>query len=71
LVTVLAGLGLRLLVIEDNAATERPKQKPPRRNQSYVHGAPSIIFTVLFFKKIGRKGAQARVDNSIKEQRRE
>jgi hypothetical protein len=69
--TVLAGLGLRLLVIEDNAATERLKQKLPPRNQSYVRGAPSIIFTVLFVKKIGRKGAQARVDNSTKEQRRE
>src|SRR5215468_7623680 len=33
---VLAALGLRLLVIEDNAATERLKNKLPPRNQSYV-----------------------------------
>src|SRR5262252_6760966 len=36
---VLAGLGLRLLVIEDNAATERLKNKLPPRNGSYVRSA--------------------------------
>jgi hypothetical protein len=41
------------------------------RNQSYVRSAPSIVLTARFFKRIGRKGAQARIDNSTKEQRRE
>jgi len=68
---VLAGLGLRLLVIEDNAATERLKNRLPPRNSSFVRAAPSIVLTVRFFKKIGRLGARARVDNSTKEQRRE
>jgi len=36
-----------------------------------VRGAPSIVLTVRYFKRIGRKGAQARVDNSTKEQRQE
>ena len=67
---VLAGLGLRLLVIEDNAATERLKNRLQPRNSSFVRAAPSIVLTVRYFKKIGRKGAQARVDNSTKEQRR-
>jgi len=34
-----------------------------------VRAAPSIVFTVRFFKRIGRKGAQARIDNSTKQQR--
>jgi len=68
---VLAGLGLRLLVIEDEQATLRLKNRLPPRNQSYVRGAPSIVLTVRYFKRIGRKGAQARVDNSTKEQRQE
>jgi len=71
LAPVLAGLGLRLLVIEDNAATARLKNRLPPRNQSYVRSAPSIILTVRFFKRIGRMGAQARVDNSTKQQRQE
>jgi hypothetical protein len=29
------------------------------------------VLTVRYFKKIGRKGAQARVDNSTKAQRQE
>jgi len=36
-----------------------------------VCGAPSIVFTVRFFKRIGKKGAQARIDNSTKQQRQE
>jgi hypothetical protein len=32
--------------------------------------APSIVLTVRFFQKIGRLGAQARIDNSTAEQRR-
>jgi hypothetical protein len=42
------------------------------RNLSFVRAAPrTIIFTLRFFKRIGRKGAQARIDNSTEEQRRE
>jgi len=61
---VLAGLGLRLLVIEDPKATQRLKSRVPPRNGSYVRAAPSIILTVRFFQRIGRLGAQARIDNS-------
>jgi hypothetical protein len=68
---VLAGLGLRLLVIEDNAATERLKRGVVPPNQSYVRSTPSIVLTLRFFQRIGRKGAQARVDNSTKAQRQE
>jgi hypothetical protein len=67
---VLAGLGLRLLVIEDQEATERLRNRVPPRNSSYVRAAPSIVFTVRFYKKIGRLGAQARIDNSTEAQRR-
>jgi len=68
---ILAGLGLRLLVIEDNAATERLKRGVVARNQSYVRSTPSIILTLRFFQRIGRIGAQARIDNSTKKQRQE
>jgi hypothetical protein len=68
---VLAGLGLRCLFVVDEEAERRLRNRVPPRNSSYVRGTPSIVFTVRFFKKIGRKGAQARVDNSTKEQRRE
>ena len=37
--------------------------------RALLAGAPSIVLTVRFFQKIGRKGAQARVDNSTAEQR--
>ena len=56
---VLAGLGLRLLVIEDNAATERLKAKLPPRNQSYVRSvAVHTNLTTLFLRKIGAKGGE-------------
>jgi hypothetical protein len=64
-------LGMRGQFVEDQAATKRLKSRVPPRNGSYVRGTPSIVLTVRFFKRIGRKGAQARVDNSTKEQRRE
>jgi hypothetical protein len=66
---VLSGLGLRCLLVEDEETTRRLKERLPPRNSSYVRGAPSIVLTVRYFKRIGRKGAQARVDNSTKEQR--
>ena len=68
---VLNGLGLRCLLIEDQQATERLKSRVKPRNSSYVRSTPSIIFTVRWFRTIGRKGAQARIDNSTKQQRHE
>jgi hypothetical protein len=59
------------VLLEDKAAAEKLRRQTTPRNQSYVRAAPSIVFTVRFFKKIGRMGAQARVDNSTKAQRRE
>ena len=69
---VLAGLGLRLLVIVDNTATERLKKRLSPRNPSYVRGGVThLALTTRFMQKIGRLGAQARVDNSTKAQRQE
>jgi hypothetical protein len=69
---VLAGLGLRLLVIEDPNLTARLKNKLAPRDESYVRGAAThLTLTTRFMQKIGRKGAQARVDNSTKQQRQE
>jgi hypothetical protein len=68
---VMNGLGMSLLAIENQEATARLKNRLPPRNPSYVRSAPSIILTVRFFQKIGRLGAQARIDNSTKAQRRE
>jgi hypothetical protein len=68
---ILNGLGLKCQFIEDPVGTEHLKNRLAPRNSSYVRGAPSIVLTIRYFKKIGRKGAQARVENSTKEQRRE
>jgi hypothetical protein len=68
---VIAGLGLRCLFVEDDEATQRLKNRVAPRNESYVRGAPSIVLTVRFFQKIGRLGAQARIDNSTKAQRQQ
>jgi hypothetical protein len=67
----LGALGVRCLIVEDTAAVERLRRQTTPRNQSFVRAAPSIVLTVRYFKKIGRKGAQARVDNSTAEQRQE
>ena len=67
----MSALGLRCLFVGDPEGTERLKSRVLPRNQSYVRGAPSIVLTLRFFKRIGRKGAQARVDNSTKEKRQE
>jgi hypothetical protein len=63
-------LAVRAVLLEDRAALAKLRKTTPR-NLSYVRAAPSIVLTVRFFKKIGRLGARARVDNSTKEQRRE
>ena len=68
----LAALATRGLLIEDRAAVEKLRRQTTSRDLRYVRAAPrTIIFTVRYFKKIGRKGAQARIDNSTEEQRRE
>jgi hypothetical protein len=69
---VLAGLGLRCLFVEDEQATQRLKSRVPPRNGSYVRGGVThLTLTTRFMQKIGRKGAQARIDNSTKQQRQE
>ena len=68
---ILNGLGLKCQFVENQEATERLKSRVPPCKSSFVRGAPSIVLTVRYFKRIGRKGAQARVDNSTKEQRQE
>ena len=56
---VLAGLGLRLLVIEDPDATERLKNGLVPRNQSYVRSvAVHGHLTTRFLRKIGAKGGE-------------
>jgi hypothetical protein len=67
----LGALAVRGRLVEDRAAVERLRRQTTPRNESYVRGAPSIVLTARFFKRIGRKGAQARVDNSTAEQRQE
>jgi hypothetical protein len=69
---VLNGLGLKCQFVEDQEATERLKDRLPPRNPSYVRAdATHVVLTFRFMQKIGRKGAQARVDNSTKRQRQE
>ena len=67
----LGALAVRGVLVEDKAAVEKLRRQTIPRNGSYVRAAPSIILTVRFFKRIGRLGAQARIDNSTKRQRQE
>ena len=56
---VLAGLGLRLLIIEDQEATERLKNRLPPRNQSFVRSvAVHTNLTTRYLRKIGAKGGE-------------
>jgi len=67
---VLAGLGLKCQFVEDQAATARLKNHVAPRNGSYVRAdATHVVLTFRFMQKIGRLGAQARIDNSTKQQR--
>jgi hypothetical protein len=67
-----SGLGLRCLFVEDEAATQRLKNRLPPRNGSYVRGGVThFALTTRFMQKIGRLGAQARIDNSTKQQRQQ
>ena len=68
---VVAGLGLRVLFVEDEAATQRLKNRVRPRNSSYVRtDATYVTLSRKFMQKIGRKGARARADNSTPAQRR-
>jgi hypothetical protein len=67
----LGALCLKGQFVIDEEAERRLKNRLPPRNTSYVRGTPSIVFTARFFQRIGRKGAQARIDNSTKQQRQE
>jgi hypothetical protein len=54
---VLAALGLRCLFVEDEAATQRLKDKLPPRDERYVrNGAVHLQLTTRFLQKIGRLG---------------
>ena len=66
---VVAGLGLRCLFVVDEEAERRLRERVPPRNSSYVRATPSIVFTVRWFRSIGRKGALARIAKSTKQQR--
>jgi hypothetical protein len=69
---ILNGLGLKCQFVEDQAATERLKNRVAPRNGSYVRAdATHVVLTFRFMQKIGRLGAQARIDNSTKQQRQE
>src|SRR6516165_11042366 len=58
---LMTALGLRCLFVEDEAATQRLKNKLPPRNPSYVRGGVThLALTARFMQKIGHKGAQAR-----------
>jgi hypothetical protein len=68
---VVTALGLRCLFVEDEAATKRLRERVPPRNPAYVRGdATHVVLTFRFMQKIGRLGAQARIDNSTEAQRR-
>ena len=67
----LGALCLKGQFVIDEEAERRLKNRLPPRNTSYVRGTPSIVFTARFFQRFGRKGAQARIDNSTKQQRQE
>jgi hypothetical protein len=56
---VLAGLGLRCLLVVDEEASRRIKERLPPRNQSYVRSvAVHGHLTTRFLQKIGRKGGE-------------
>ena len=68
----LGALAVRCLIVEDKAALERlRRQTTPRRNEYVRGGATHVTLTLRFMQKIGRLGAQARIDNSTKQQRHE
>jgi hypothetical protein len=68
---VLAGLGLRLLVIEDPDATDRLKNSLPPRNGSYVRAAPRIMLTERVWRQLQKRGRQVRWSKLTPAQRRQ
>jgi hypothetical protein len=66
----LGALALRGVLVEDRAALEKLRRRTtPRQNQFVRAGATHVTLTFRFMQKIGRLGAQARIDNSTKQQR--
>ena len=56
---VLASLGLRVLLIVDEEAERRLRERLPPRNESYVRSvAVHGHLTTRFLRKIGRKGGE-------------
>jgi hypothetical protein len=69
---VLSGLALRCLFVADEEAERRLRERLPPNNLSYVRAdATHVVLTFRFMQKIGRLGAQARIDNSTKAQRQQ
>jgi hypothetical protein len=69
---IYGALAVRALLIEDKAAAARIRSQTIPRNNSYVRGGVThLALTTRFMQKIGRLGAQARIDNSTKAQRQE
>jgi hypothetical protein len=69
---VLAGLGLRLLVIEDPDATARLKNSLPPRNGSYVRTMQAdacMVLTPRILKRIRQLGGKARMARLTPQQR--
>src|SRR6516225_9292151 len=64
-------LAVRGVLVEDQTALEKlRRQTTPRRNEYVRAAATHVVLTFRFMQKIGRKGAQARINNSTKQQRR-
>jgi hypothetical protein len=70
---IFGALGIYCVMFEDAEATARLRARLRPRNNSYSRrsAATYMTLTTRFMQKIGRRGAQARVDNSTKEQRQE
>jgi hypothetical protein len=67
----LGALCLKGQFVEDKTAVEKlRRQTTPRRNEYVRAAATHVVLTFRFMQKIGRKGAQARINNSTKQQRR-
>jgi hypothetical protein len=66
----LGALAVRGVLVEDRTALEKLRRRTtPRQNQFVRAGATHVTLTFRFMQKIGRLGAQARIDNSTKQQR--
>jgi hypothetical protein len=68
---VLAALGLRCLFVEDEAATQRLKERVRPNNSSYRRGAPRVILTERQLVRIQKLGRAARWKKLSKAERSE